>query len=650
MACRNHGLIVLLSLLACQGLFEKSGLAWQDEPAASNRKATVSVLVRDLPSDLPSEQVDEQVKLAAGQEPVEQQDEPALQAEVPAQVLLEPTSFSSLIPGKSNAEDVRQEFGEPTSSLDQSGTLVQTFTVEPYDRVGVVLREGLLESIHLQFAGSVQLEEFCRQLELPPEEGVDLPATVNQIHERVYPERGVSLLYQAVDDSLHVQQVDIHRIRQQDFQRAASELEKVRYSRTLNLVRISQQLNPELAEAFAIEARVASRLGQTALALNALTRVTRLDLEDHQSRLLQARLWARTNRKAKAIRQVREIRNNSQVDPLLRARATLLLADLARETGQVKSSLEYYKEAIARATVTAKESAGSDRDEGIEVLIGAHRAVAREIARGKWKDGEKQEAIDRWLDVADQLAEQLQSRQAAPLLMDLKGLAARLDIQLELQKKFDETAVTEQILQRGELLIKQSNDELTGKEVHWQIGRALFTAAQLARQRGADEQVITHGSAAYRHLQEADSAREDELEGQALVGGVSFLVGSVEAISRQDHEQAVHWYQRALPYLAQPGMERHWTSRGWHGERFVSMGLSFWKTGDRDRGLELTEQGLAWVEEAVRDSGFPRRHLVVPYANISIMYQALGQQKQAQEIALRAASLRPSDDSGFQRR
>lgn len=654
MAFRKHGLLLLLSLLIFHGPGTRSAFAWQEEtpqgeelPAASREKVTVSVLVREGQP----EQVDRQVKPAAAEEPIEKQQQEPSAKKVPGErLVLEPTSFSGLIPGKSTVEEIRQEFGDPTSSLDQSGTLVQTYRVDPYDRVGVVVREGLLESIHLQFSVLVELEEFCQQLELPPDEGVDLPVTVIKVQERVYPERGVSLLYRTVDDSPIVQQVDFHSIRQRDFQRAARQLEETHYARTLDLVRISQRINPELAEAFAIEARVASRVGQTAVALNALTRVHRLDPGDHQSRLLQARLWAWTQRKPLAIKQAREIRNNSQVAPLVRARATLLLADLVGEVGQANAALEYFKEAITRATETARESAGKDREDAILVLIDAHRAVAREIARGDWKQEEKGEAIDRWLGVADELAQQLKSRQSAPSLLDLEGFAVRLDIQLNLQKKFDETGVIEKLVQQGESLIDESHDELTSGEVHWRIGRALFVAAQIARKRDASDQAIMHGTAAYRHLHDAASPRAEGLEGHAIAGGNSFLVGSLEAISHKDHEQAVHWYERALPHLAQPGMERHWTSRGWHGERFVSMGLSFWKVGARDRGLELTEQGLAWVEKAVKDDGFPRRHLAVPYANIGLMYQALGQEEQAREIAVRAASLQPSDDSGFQRR
>ncbi len=644
---------VLVPLLLVLGFQPGEVVAWQQavapakqEPSSvSGKKPTVSVLVRD-PEAV---QEDEQVKPASAEEPVGVELELGEDDET-AEITLQATSFSGLIPGVSKIEQVQQELGDPTSSLDQSGTLVQTYMVEPYDRVGVVLREGLLESIHVQLDGPVQLDEFCRQLELPSEEGVDFPMTDTQFLERLYPERGVSLLYRTVDDSLLVDQVDIHRIRHRDFQRAAMQLEQDQYSRALKLVHISQQLNPEVAESFAVEARVAARAGQTALALNALTRVRRLDPDDNESRLLQARLWAQTSRRQMAIKQAREIRNNSQVDPLVRAQATLVLADLVGEAGNVDASLQYYNEAIDRATITAKETGGSERDAGILVLIEAHRSVARKIAHGDWKKGEKQEAIGRWLDVADQLAAQLQSRQAAPLLLELEGLATRLEIQLDLKEKYDETAVARQLVEHAELLIKQSSDALTNKEVHWRIGQALFTAAQLARQRGAHEQAIAHGVAAYHHLQAAHSPRQDSLDGKALVGGVTFLVGSEQAVSLQDHEKAVLWYERALPYVGQPGMEKTWTSQGWHGERLVSMGLSFWKTGDRKRGLELTEQGITWIEKAVEEDQFSRRYLAVPYGNMAVMYRALGREDQARLMAQRSARLRPEDDAHLEQR
>lgn len=644
---------VLVPLLLVLGFQPGEVVAWQqavapakqESPSVSGKKPTVSVLVRD-PEAV---QEDKQVTPASAEEPVDVELELG-EDDVAAEITLQATSFSGLTPGVSKIDQVQQELGDPTSSLDQSGTLVQTYMVEPYDRVGVVLREGLLESIHVQLDGPVQLDEFCRQLELPSEEGVDFPMTDTQFLERLYPERGVSLLYRAEDDSLLVDQVDIHRIRQRDFQRAAMQLEQDQYSRALKLVRISQQLNPEEAESFAVEARVAARAGQTALALNALTRVRRLDPDDNESRLLQARLWAQTSRRQMAIKQAREIRNNSQVDSLLRAQATLVLADLVGEAGKVDASLQYYNEAIDRATMAAKETGGSERDAGILVLIEAHRSVAREIAHGDWKKGEKLEAIGRWLDVADQLAAQLQSRQAAPLLLELEGLATRLEIQLDLKEKYDETAVARQLVEHAELLIEQSSDALTNKEVHWRIGQALFTAAQLARQRGAHEQAIAHGAAAYHHLQASHSPRQDGLDGKALVGGVTFLVGSEQAVSLQDHEKAVLWYERALPYVGQPGMEKTWTSQGWHGERLVSMGLSFWKTGDRKRGLELTEQGITWIEKAVEEDQFPRRYLAVPYGNMAVMYRALGREDQARLMAQRSARLRPEDDAHLERR
>ena len=653
MTCWKRPLPVLLHLLIVIGPLVSVLSAWQLEtpagiqpPPAQAETPTVSVLVRSSSS----EGKDGQVKPASVEIEVEEEGLGLVEESAATRVSLQATSFSGLIAGESTAEQVRQELGEPTTTLSQSGMLVQTYMLEPYDRVGVVLRADLLESIHVQLAEPVQIDELCKQLELPAAQGVDLPVTDGELQTRLYAKHGVSLYYLVLDGAILVQKVDFHRIRQHDLLRVAKELEHREYIRALELARISQQLDPDLAEAFAIEARVTARAGQIALALNALTRVSRLDPADNQSRLLQAQLWAQVNRRQMAIKQAREIRNNSEVAPLVRAQATLVLAELIGQAGDADAALQYFKEAIERASQAAKDTSGSDRDTAILVLIEAHRAVAREIARGEWHESEKVVAIERWLDVASELGEQLQSRQAAPVLLELEGLAARLEIQRGLQVKFDETAISEQFFQLGESLIEQSTDELFQQEVHWQIGRGLFSAARLAKDRGAFDEAIAQGMLAHKHLKAAMSPREEDLEGKALIGGISFLVGSQHAIARQDHEQAVTWYQRALPFLNHAGMENSWTRRGWHGERFVSMGLSFWKTGDRERGLELTEQGIAWVEKAVQQDGFPRRHLEVPYGNASIMYQTLGRQEQARKMAERAAELQSKGDSGVQRR
>ena len=78
---------------------------------------------------------------------------------------------------------------------------------------------------------------------------------------------------------------------------------------------------------------------------------------------------------------------------------------------------------------------------------------------------------------------------------------------------------------------------------------------------------------------------------------------------------------------------------GWHGERMVSMGLSYWKEGNRPKGLNLTKRGIQWIERAVQLQEFSNQNLKIPYNNLAIMYRALGQPQEAGKISDAAEAL-----------
>ena len=69
------------------------------------------------------------------------------------------------------------------------------------------------------------------------------------------------------------------------------------------------------------------------------------------------------------------------------------------------------------------------------------------------------------------------------------------------------------------------------------------------------------------------------------------------------------------------------------------MGVSYWESGNRDRGLELTETGVKLIEAAVDGQFVQRSVLEVPYSNLATMHRQLGQIDKAEKY-LRLASER----------
>ena len=84
---------------------------------------------------------------------------------------------------------------------------------------------------------------------------------------------------------------------------------------------------------------------------------------------------------------------------------------------------------------------------------------------------------------------------------------------------------------------------------------------------------------------------------------------------------------------------------GLAGERFVSMGLTFWQAGQKDRAMELTKQGVAMMDEAVHKGWLERQALAVPYNNLAEMYRAQGNHDEAHTLAAMAAKLMKDERS-----
>ena len=70
-------------------------------------------------------------------------------------------------------------------------------------------------------------------------------------------------------------------------------------------------------------------------------------------------------------------------------------------------------------------------------------------------------------------------------------------------------------------------------------------------------------------------------------------------MAKKDHKAAVGWFDKAVALLdATPSSESP-AEVGRHGETFVSMGVSYWDTGQHDKAVKLTQQGLDLMKQAV---------------------------------------------------
>lgn len=100
-----------------------------------------------------------------------------------------------------------------------------------------------------------------------------------------------------------------------------------------------------------------------------------------------------------------------------------------------------------------------------------------------------------------------------------------------------------------------------------------------------------------------------------------YRLGSLQAIERANHREAVAWYDKALPLIeaAAKAKPSRYTDPARTGDMLVSMAVSYWETGARERAVRLSQQGAKAIEQAVEAGTLPRAALAVPYGNLSSM-------------------------------
>jgi len=116
------------------------------------------------------------------------------------------------------------------------------------------------------------------------------------------------------------------------------------------------------------------------------------------------------------------------------------------------------------------------------------------------------------------------------------------------------------------------------------------------------------------------------------LGRLYYRLGAIQAIQNADHRAAVAWFDKAVPLLDRPETEDAAFDRGRHGEAFIGMGVSYWETGQRSKAVELTQRGIQWMEQAVRQGTLDQSALAIPYNNLAAMHRQLGSADKAKEF------------------
>jgi tetratricopeptide (TPR) repeat protein len=168
---------------------------------------------------------------------------------------------------------------------------------------------------------------------------------------------------------------------------------------------------------------------------------------------------------------------------------------------------------------------------------------------------------------------------------------------------------------------------------------AMYDAVQICQNRSNHALARQFGETAVAYLEQGYEHKQSPTT-TYLLGRLYFRLGAIHAIRDEDHAGAVVWFEKAVPLLDKPIPPEALPDLGRYGETFVSMGVSYWKTGSRKKAIDLTLKGIKLMEQAVAKGTLERSALAIPYGNLAAMQRQIGAAEEAAKSDEMAAKLK----------
>jgi len=556
-------------------------------------------------------------------------------------VAIEAASFKGITPGAASLADVAQVWGPPKETRKQGAGVTQLFSVEPFHRVEVNALDNKVTSVVVRFERAFAANDVAQQLELNKVRPVLVSNELGEILGQVYPERGVLFAFEPSQEpgkpSMKVAHIILEPISAEPFVlRAENDLENRAKSSRQDLEQ-ALKLEPSNARALWLYARVLTLMGEHEKALTISTDAVRFDPDNARHRITRAQILGQMGRLTEALQEGQKALDTAKNRPHVQARAYCLLGDLAASGPKpdYKKALRQHTEAVKVADPFSDDRHPAVRLAAKEVMIDAHLGAAHDIAWGDWKD--KEPAVRKWLERAVAAADNLIQNDGGSQELRFRVATRALAACVGLRGGLDPTPWSKMATEAGEDLINATRDPLRKALIQWDLGMALYDALQVYQIRGEQETALKYGEWAIDYLEQVDQHRQSPAMAY-LFGRLYFRLGAIHAIRDQNHRAAIAWFDKAVPLLEKPLPPEALADLGRHGETFVSIGVSYWESGQHEKAVELTQHGVTFMEQAVKQGSLKESALAIPYANLAAMHRYLGapdKAKRFQELEAR---------------
>ncbi|GHT46904.1 hypothetical protein FACS189454_08760 [Planctomycetales bacterium] len=547
---------------------------------------------------------------------------------------IQTATFQGVFPGTTTIEQVTKLWSEPIRETINDGQIVRLYSTESLKHIEVTFKDNIARSIVVQLEMPFPEKQVrgVLQSELLQSRPVLIPDENGEIIGEVFPEKGVIFLFAQTDKNkpLLVRQIGIEPVSAEPFILRAEALLQDQPSESRRDIQDALTLDQDDAKAYWLLAQIEIMQGQLEVALLHSEKAIQLDEQKPMYHITLAQTMIRMNRIEDAKLYLEESLRISDGYPHEKARLLTMLGDLYRTSRKPDYELAYecHADAIRIAMVLLEHSNPTIRLTAKDVLFEAHLSTARDIAWGKWEN--KSEAITKWIDRAKALAQdpEIQAAKRFSSEYSFKAASCALATQVGMPLKQNIDLYVEDVIEAGNALIEGTKDPILISKYQWETSLSLYDAVQIFQLRKQFSSALKYGELAAKYMELGIEGRTCDTD-RYLLARLYFRLGAIHAIANKNHRAAIEWFDLAKPIFERLVPKMDTEALGGVGETLVSMGVSYWATDQRKEAVRLTERGLRQIERAVRANTMDASKLTIPYANLSKMYQELGDAEHA---------------------
>ena len=544
---------------------------------------------------------------------------------------IDPASFRGAYPGKTTRADIDSEWGPGQAIPRDDGTECFFWEIEPFERVAVTFRDGIVTAIQIKLAKPVPSSELAKQLEIADLRTVAILDDDGSAIGQVFPERGV--MFSLETGTTSATAVLLESLDADSFVlRAEGEMKSSAAFAVADL-EYAIDIDPTHLRAHRLLLALMCDEGRWKTALQLAEKAEELGPGDAWTGLKRAEVLLRLDRPEDAQIAIDELIERPNVSSLLASQAGRLRGriELNKDAPDYEQTVDLFTEAIRKATPLAASRSENVRSVARQVLLDAHLGTAQAIAQGTWQ--QKNRVIPKWISRANTIVEKIDANDPSRDRLELDLTCGVLAVAAGSANAIEAVPWVKRLLAIREQLNDSVTDPWRRRQIDWQVGCGLNDALEAARKRGDAEDMLDNATLTVAYLERGAEHRELTATERQKLGDLMFRVGIMHSLRKSDHATAVTWFDKTIPLWNQNEQVVQDDELGRVGESFVSMAISYWQVERRDDAIDLSRTGVDFMVEAVDREKLEEQSLSVAYGNLATMYAEQGDTEKSQAYA-----------------